>query len=67
MKIKEVEGMLASIADHASINDDELAHMEEDNMYTRVLEAIAEGVPNAKALAAAVLKTKSIRFNRRCA
>lgn len=47
--------------------DNEAAHSEEDTLYTDVLEAIADGSPNAAALAEEALRTKNIDFARWCA
>lgn len=44
--------------------DDEEQHGMEDSLYEDVLQAIANGAPNAADLAAAALKTKSISFSR---
>lgn len=48
-------------------HDDERAHGNEDDLRHEVLEAIANGVPNAQELALEVLKTSKIDFSRWCA
>lgn len=65
MTVQEVRDVLAAIeADKA---DDESAHGSEDQLRHAVLEAIANGAPNALELAAEVLKSSEIRFSRWCA
>lgn len=47
--------------------DDERAHSLEDDLRQDVLEAIADGAPNAKELARTALLTSEIEFARWCA
>lgn len=44
--------------------DDEAAHGIEDDLWEEVLQAIAEGHPQAQQLAAEAIKTRSIQFSR---
>lgn len=53
---------IRSIAD-----DDEGAHVAEDFLRERVLEAVANGHEDSKLLAAAALDTNDIEFSRWCA
>lgn len=48
-------------------DDDEGAHGNEDALWEEVLEAIAEGASNPKALAREALATRAIDFARWCA
>jgi hypothetical protein len=50
-----------------SAGDDEYAHSMEDDLRRDVLQAIADGAPNVRELAAAALKTDEINFARWCA
>lgn len=45
-------------------HDDEGAHIAEDALYRKVLEAIADGAENAPTLARLALKTGEIDFSR---
>lgn len=47
--------------------DDESAHSYEDALHIRVLMAVAEGHPDAVALATEALKTVEMDFARWCA
>ena len=48
--------------------DDEMAHTEEDELYAEFIELVAKSGPQElAAMAAAVLKTREIRFSRWCA
>ena len=47
--------------------DDERAHAHEDRLYLEVLQAIAEGHPEASALAREALRAADIEFARWCA
>jgi hypothetical protein len=47
--------------------DAENAHSQEDDLYDRVLRAVARGDENARALAREALKTNDIDFPRWCA
>ncbi len=48
-------------------SDPELAHSNEDSLYWSVLDAVANGNPNAIDMAKEALKTKEIDFPRWCA
>ena len=48
-------------------DDDEAAHSEEDALRREVLQAIADGHPDAVKLAALALVTQDIDFARWCA
>ena len=47
--------------------DDEAAHAKEDRIYKAVLNAIADGHPDAQELAREALKASKIDFARWCA
>lgn len=51
----------------AGDDDDERAHGLEDELWERVLQAIAAGAENSRELAAEALKTKDMAFARWCA
>ncbi len=57
-RVKHIEG----IAD-----DDEAAHVEEDELYLEVLRAIVDGHPDGVKLATLALETQRMRFARWCA
>ncbi len=65
MTVDEVKERVRQI--DASKGDDEGAHSMEDTLRADVLKAIADGAPNAAALAAEALKTMNIDFARWCA
>ena len=65
MTIQEVKIRIKAIA--AVADDDEVAHRMEDELFRDVLEAIADGAVHGPALAAMVLETDDIDFNRWCA
>lgn len=65
MDIDQVRNRVAHIDNIR--RDDEAAHAEEDSLHSDVLHAIADGAPNAAALAEEALKTKNIDFSRWCA
>jgi hypothetical protein len=67
MTLSDVEERIASIRRHAARDDFEAAHSEEDELLAEVLQAIAEGVENAPALAKAALTSLDIEFSRYCA
>lgn len=48
-------------------SDPELAHSNEDSLYWSVLDAVANGNPNAVEMAKEALKTKTVDFPRWCA
>lgn len=48
-------------------DDDESAHGSEDALHQEVLQAVADGHPDAMKLAKLALKTQDIRFARWCA
>jgi len=63
--VKNIEEIQAEVARIDAIKRDyEIAHGEEDKLYLKVLNLIAEGTPNPDGLARAVLVTKDIKFNR---
>jgi len=51
----------------AKQSDDEAAHWREDELREDVLQAIADGAPNAQSLAKLALTTNDIVFCRWCA
>lgn len=63
--LDEIEGRLAEIRETA--HDYEAAHAMEDQLRHDVLEAIADGQQGARKLAAEVLKSSEIKFQRLCA
>lgn len=71
MTLEEVETLVEEIA--AKAGDDESAHSLEDDLYTAVLEHIAENIrrrdggPAPWVLARAALKARQIQFHRWCA
>jgi hypothetical protein len=65
MTIEEIEKRVQQIKEIA--DDDEMAHIKEDDLRNDVLIAISKGVPNAEELAYVVLKTGQIEFSRWCA
>ncbi|HEY3495336.1 MAG TPA: hypothetical protein VGK73_11645 [Polyangiaceae bacterium] len=67
MKIQEVEQKLIAIASAAMAGDDEKAHALEDALFVEVLQAIAKGSRNGKALAETALKSNALSFERWCA
>lgn len=46
------------------IGDNERAHLAEDQLLREVLQAIADGVPNARLLASEALKVTEIEYDR---
>lgn len=62
MTLEQVQGRVESI--RSGIHDNESAHAEEDSLWEDVLEHIAKGGRNAKAIAAAALETRNIDFTR---
>lgn len=63
--IEEVEARVRMVESRK--DDNESAHGIEDDLYEDVLRAIAEGSPEATALARAALKSKDVDFARWCA
>lgn len=63
--LEEIRTRVARI--EANRDDDETAHSQEDDLYTDVLRAIADGAPNASELAREALRTVDIDFARWCA
>lgn len=57
MRVSEVEA--------AAIADDAYGHAEADDLLIDVLQAIADGAPNAKELACEALKAEDAKFTRR--
>jgi hypothetical protein len=67
MTVDDVRSLLAEIEIESVRNDDETAHASEDAMRDLVLEAIANGAPNAAELASEALRSNTIEFSRWCA
>jgi len=67
MNINVVEAMVDQIELLAKDGDHEAAHIAEDELYIKVLEAIASGYKNPDGLAIAALEAKDIEFDRWCA
>jgi hypothetical protein len=65
MTVEDVEKRVVEIRQRAW--DDEAAHSDEDSLRDDVLQTIADGAENARALALAVLETSKIDFSRWCA
>jgi hypothetical protein len=61
----EIGRRVDSIA--AQTDDDEAAHVAEDNLFEDVLRAIAGGADDAPGLAAEALKSCDLEFSRWCA
>lgn len=61
MKVSDVRNRVAKIKRKY---DDESKHADEDELYADVLQAIADGAPDAAKLARAALKTKDLNFSR---
>jgi hypothetical protein len=66
-KLKPVDVRNAVDEIIAYSSDDEKAHDLEDDLYERVLRAIASGARYPRALARAALLTKELKFKRWCA
>lgn len=65
MNIDEIEQSLSRIKHAANVGDFEVAHGEEDILYTAVLEAISRmGHTDAAILARTALKANRIHFTR---
>ncbi len=62
---EDIARRLAAI--HAARDDDEVAHGLTDDLHLDVLATIAAGAPDAPLLAAAALRTETVRFRRWCA
>ncbi|QNH48712.1 MULTISPECIES: hypothetical protein [unclassified Bacillus (in: firmicutes)] len=62
MTVDDVQKRVEAIRQAAF--DDETAHGMEDELYTEVLKAIANGADNPEKLAAEALKTEKIEFSR---
>lgn len=66
MTVRRVRTIVKWIDAHKS--DDEMAHVAEDNLYSKVLKAIAAGkCEDPVACAAECLKTQKLDFARWCA
>jgi hypothetical protein len=65
LSVFEVNQLVEGV--RANSNDGERAHSMEDDLREWVLEAIANGAPNAVELAKAALETSAIDFPRWCA
>lgn len=55
MVVKQIEG---------EMGDNEAAHGDEDRLYVAVLEAIADGSPDAQELAKEALKANKLEYDR---
>ncbi|MEK5298667.1 hypothetical protein [Bacillus sp. FSL R5-0659] len=64
MTVDDVMKRVEDIRQVAEAEDDETAHGMEDELYTEVLKAIANGADNPEKLAAEALKTEKIEFYR---
>ena len=62
MTVEDVRDMLGEI--EAMAGDDEAAHMEQDRLYVRVLEHIANGDSQHRLIAHEALKVREIKFSR---
>lgn len=60
MTVQDIEQRIEEMKTY----DDEVAHRSEDAMREEVLEAIANGAPNAAELARAALKSSELDFSR---
>lgn len=69
MRLEEVYDHLERVEEYAAIQDNEAAHMAEDQLHRRVLWAIAdyETGDSPDALAAAALETRGMKFPRKYA
>lgn len=67
--IKDVDDVkqLVELTTKNAKSDPELAHSNEDSLYWSVLDAVANGNPNAIDMAKEALKSKEIEFARWCA
>lgn len=61
---EELNVWLRAVDIYAARDDDEHAHNLEDALYIDVLQAIANGAPNAAELARDALRTQDIDFSR---
>jgi hypothetical protein len=64
MTVYRIKKLIAEIKKQANKFDHERAHGLEDELYIKVLTAIAQGEPNAQKLAKAALKSQRIKFFR---
>jgi hypothetical protein len=68
MTVAEIEWAIAVIAQAGIADkDDEVAHILEDELHGKVLDAIGGGAPNGPELARAALKSMTLDFARWCA
>lgn len=65
MTLEDVQAALSEI--RAVVDDPEAAHGLEDKLRAKVLRVIADGSPDAPALARMVLEAQGIDFERFCA
>ena len=64
--VDDVKQLVELIIKNAK-SDPKLAHSNEDSLYWSVLDAVANGNPNAVEMAKEALKSKEIEFARWCA
>ena len=62
MKVEDVTARVEEIENISG--DSEVAHSREDDLWRDVLQAIADGAPNARKLAREALRTEDISFAR---
>jgi hypothetical protein len=62
MTVEQVKERVEEI--DACSSDYEGAHILEDDLYEKVLQAVAAGAENARELASEALKAKAIEFSR---
>lgn len=67
MTTRDVSNRLAEIRCQAEDDDDEIAHILEDELYFAVLSAISELDGPAAKLAKEAIKSRLIKFARCCA
>ena len=61
-----VKKLLRQIRKFHRLNDPEIAHSREDELFQKVLKAIANGVDNPQELAKEALKSTKLDFPRWC-
>jgi hypothetical protein len=64
LTVDDVHGRIAEIAKIVDAGNNEVAHGEEDRLWEDVLEAIADGHEQPRALAIAALSTCELDFAR---
>ena len=65
MHVNEIANRVAHIT--RNVDDPEVAHAQEDQLFAEVLKAIAAGAPNAQEMAQAAIKSLDLKFPRWCA